>query len=529
MLKIFFFICAFLPFWGNALEKEKDVLTVAREYSLNVLDVQNPNASQGSRTVAWNAYDRLLNVGKIKLPNGHWYNDTDNVKPGLAESWEYDKDGTSLIFHLKKDATFHDGSPVTAHDVKWSLDRAVTVGGPKGFSAVQMSAGGLKDPSQFIVIDDHTFKIALKQKNKMALADLAVPLPIIFNSKLAKTHATKDDPWAIEWLSMNVAGGGAYKVESFIPGLEIVYTRYEDWKLGPKPKLKKIIERSVPSSQFRKSMLLNKEVDFIFEVPTDLIKILEKSNDIVVIDDAVKNSMFYLDMNVKFKPFNNIKVRQAIAYAIPYDEIFNQVAGRKGIKLYDGKNLIAQNISWPQPFPYYTDLIKAKQLLMEVGLSEGFDADLFIDLGSSTFTEPSALLIQKNLKKININITIKKVLDVDWREKFSKKEMPMLINNFSGWLDLPEYFFFWNYHGQNAIFNTMSYQNIEMDKLINDSIIPRDKKGYEEDIKNMITKAFQDIPRIPLFQMYLAAAMQKNVKGYYYVFRVLDYREMYKE
>ena len=85
---------------------------------------------------------------------------------------------------MRRDATFHDGAAVTAEDVKWSLDRAVTVG---GFPMFQMAAGSLKKPEQFVVVDDHTIRIDFLQKDKLTLPDLAVVVPAIFNSKLARS------------------------------------------------------------------------------------------------------------------------------------------------------------------------------------------------------------------------------------------------------------------------------------------------------------------------------------------------------
>ena len=98
----------------------------------------------------------------------------------------------SVLFKLRKNAKFHDGTPVTAKDVKWSLDRAVTVG---GFPTFQMKAGSLEKPEQFVVVDDHTFRVDFLRKDKLTLMDLAVPVPCVFNSELVKKHATEKDPW----------------------------------------------------------------------------------------------------------------------------------------------------------------------------------------------------------------------------------------------------------------------------------------------------------------------------------------------
>ena len=108
----------------------------------------------------------------------------------------------------------------------------------------------------------------------------------------------------------------------------------------------------------------------------------------------------------------------------------------------------------------------------------------------------------------------------------------MIINFFSGWLDYPEYFFFWCYHGQNAVFNTMSYQNPAMDTLIDGArkaAAEGDMATYAKDAKGFIDLAFADVPRVPLFQPYLNVATQKNITGYQYWFhRQLDYRTIVK-
>jgi len=111
-----------------------------------------------------------------------------------------------------------------------------------------------------------------------------------------------------------------------------------------------------------------------------------------------------------------------------------------------------------------------------------------------------------------------------------KKDTPLYINFFSGWLNYPEYFFFWNYHGQNAVFNDMSYQNPEMDKLIDAARFEADQKKYAEEVRAFTALAIAEVPRVPLFQPILDVAMQKSVKGYQYWFhRYLDYRQLERQ
>ena len=91
-----------------------------------------------------------------KGPNGVMMYDFTRLEPELAESWALASDGMSVTFKLRRDARFHDGTPVRAQDVKWSFDRMVTVG---GFPTFQMKAGSIEKPEQFVVIDDHTFRV----------------------------------------------------------------------------------------------------------------------------------------------------------------------------------------------------------------------------------------------------------------------------------------------------------------------------------------------------------------------------------
>jgi len=140
------------------------------------------------------------------------------------------------------------------------------------------------------------------------------------------------------------------------------------------------------------------------------------------------------------------------------------------------------------------------------------------------------VLVQESLAQIGIKTTITKIPGANWRNLMLKKEMPIYLNGFGGWLNFPEYFFFWSYHSQNAVFNTMSYQNPAMDKLIDSARFDADPKKYADDVRGFVKIALDDVPRVPIYQPNLDVAMQKNVKGYQYWFhRQLDYRQLSKE
>jgi peptide/nickel transport system substrate-binding protein len=522
-------LLALLHFAPGALAQDRrtETLIVANEFGPNSLDIHGIGANRPSYGVAWVAYDRLMTYGRKTLPGGIVSYDYNKLEPELAESWEMAKDGMSVTFKLRENAKFHDGTPVSAKDVKWSYDRAVSMG---GFPTFQMKAGSLEKPDQFEVVDDSTFRVKFLRKDKLTMPDMAVPVPSIYNSGLARKHATATDPWAAEWLKNNEAGGGAYKVESWKPGQEIVYTRFDDWKSGPLPRIKRVIQRDVPSAGNRRALLVKGDVDMSYEMPPkDFAELSQEKGSVKVVSVPVENAIWYLGMNVTKPPFDNVKVRQAVAYALPYDKMYDTAIYARGVKLWGATSNVPKAATWPQPDGYKTDMVKAKALMKEGGYENGFETTLSFDLGSGTISEPMAVLIQESLAQIGIKTTINKIPGANWRAALLKKDMPLIINRFGGWLNYPEYFFFWCYHGQNAVFNTMSYQNAAMDKQIDAARFEDNKLNYEQLVKNFVQRSFDDVPRVPMFQPTQDVAMQKNITGFVYWFHVQpDYRQIVK-
>lgn len=515
-----------LPQAAVAQARPKDVLVVANEFGPNSLDIHTVGANRASYGVSWLCYDRLMTYGRKTLPDGRVMYDINKLEPELAESWKIAPDGNSVTFKLRKNARFHDGTPVTAKDVKWSFDRAVTVG---GFPTFQMAAGSLEKPEQFEVIDDHSFKVKFVRRDKLTMNDLAVVVPCVFNSELVKKNATAQDPWGLVWTRNNTAGGGAYKVETFRPGQEIIYVRFDDWKSGPLPKLRRIVQRDVPNAGNRRALLLKGDIDITYDLPPkDFSELGKEGGQVKVTSMPIENALLYLGMNVTKPPFNNPKIRQAVAYALPYERLYDNALYGRGRKLYGGVEQV-KTTAWPQPTGYKTDIARAKALMLEAGAAAGFETTLSFDLGGATIGEPMAVLIQESLGQIGIKTQINKIPGATWRAALLKKDMPLLINRFGGWLNYPEYFFFWCYHGQNAVFNTMSYQNAKLDKIIDNARFAESKPLYDAFVKDMIQIAYDEVPRIPLFQPSMDVAMQKDVQGYMYWFHLQpDYRQLSK-
>lgn len=511
---------------ASAQQSRAETLLVVQELGPNSLDMHGVGSNQTVNGLSWNVYDRLLTYATITRPDGTLSYDRATLAPELAESWKEAEDGMSCTFTLRKDAVFHDGTPVTARDVKWSFDRAVSVG---GFPTFQMSAGSLEKKEQFVVVDDHTFRIDYLRKDKMLLFNVAVVVPFIINSTLAQKNATADDPWAMAWLKANEAGGGAYKVDSWKPGTETVLSRFDGWKSGPRPAIRRIIIRDVPSSGTRRAMLERGDADLSSGLPPKDFDQLIKDGKVKVVGVPIPNCLWYVALNTARPPFDNVKLREAVAWAMPYEQIQENAFFGRAKPMYGAASTSPQTATWPQPFPFVTDLDKARALLAEAGLAGGLDTTLSIDVGTATVGEPTALLIQENLNKVGIRTSVEKIPGANWRTMLNKKELPMVLNRFSGWLDYPEYYFYWNFHGNNSIFNISAYKNPEMDKLIDKARFSADPAEYDATVKQFVALCMKDLPIVPLNQPIHDVAMQKNVSGYEFWFhREPDYRQFTK-
>src|SRR2546430_3205570 len=498
--------------WSAAkADARSETLLIVSESGPNNLDIHGVGTNVPGYEVSWNCYDRLISHEMKSGPGGVPYYDRHKFKPELAE--DMDVGDMSVTFKLKKNAKFHDGAPVTARDVKWSLDRAVSVG---GFPTFQMSAGSLTKPEQFVIIDDNAVRVDFAKKDRLTIPDLAVIVPCVVNSELVKKNASEKDPWGLEYTKQQTAGSGAYRVTKWTAGTEVIMERNDDWVGGPMPKIKRVIWRMVPQAGNRRALLERGDADISYELPYKDFQELKSAGKLDIVSLPFSNGIQYIGMNVTKPPFDNPKVRQAVAYAIPYQKIMDAVLFALANPRFGAPAESPTEVAWPQPHKYNTDIAKAKALLAEAGYPNGFETTLSFDLGFAGVNEPLWVLTQERLAQIGIKCTINTLPGATLRTELNKKVLPLYTNVFSGWLDYPEYFFIWCYHGKNSIFNTMSYQSKELDALIDGAVTAAaegDKTSYDRDVKGF---DYADIPRIPLYQPFVNVAMQRNVSGYQY-------------
>ena len=310
------------------------------------------------------------------------------IVPGLAARWEQSKDGLNWTFFLRKGVKFHDGTPFNAEAVKIFIERMI---GPE-----KPSRAGLYTPfvNTVDVIDEYTVKINLK-----------APFAFFLNN-LAHSASGIVSPTALKTLGKDIArkavGTGPFKFVEWIHGDHLTMVRNDDYWDG-KPYLDKIIVKTVKEDSARVMMLQSGDAQLIVRIPHEDIPRLEKDSKIKL-DSIETLRVLYIGINCNKKPFNDVRVRQALNYAVDREAIVKNI--------YQGRALVSSNIVAPLTTGYFAtkgysyDPERAKKLLAEAGFPNGFKAKLWSPQGRYPKDFEMAQAIQQQLKKVGIDCTL---------------------------------------------------------------------------------------------------------------------------
>ena len=431
--------------WSPAkAQSRQETLLVVSESGPNNVDIHGVGTNVPGYEVSWNCYDRLISHEMKTLPNGVQYYDRDKFKMELAE--DMNVGDMSATFKLRKDAKFQDGTPVTAQDVKWSLDRAVTVG---GFPTFQMRAGSLEKPEQFVVVDDHTIRVDFIRKDRLTIPDLAVIVPCIINSGLVKKHANEKDPWGMEYTKQNTAGSGAYKLTRWTPGTEVVLERNDAWNLGPQPKVRAhhlahgAVRRQPPraaGARRRRHLLRAAEQGF---------RRAARRRQAQHRVDAVQQRH-----PVHRHERHQAAVRQPqgpagrrLRHSLSEDHGCGAVSVLPSRCSARPPTLRPRSPGRSRTSSTPTSPRRSSCSPKRASPTASRRRSRSIS-GLPTINEPLCVLVQESLAQIGIKAEINKIPGANWRTELNKKALPLYTNVFSGWLDYPEYFFIWCYHGR---------------------------------------------------------------------------------
>ncbi len=376
----------------------------------------------------------------------------------LAEKWDVSADGLKATFVLRQGVKSNWGNTFSAADVKWTWDRKFHL---KGQGIFQTAVLGLKTPDQIKVEGDHVVSFNLEKPNPLLLkqqCNLANP---IYDSVKLKQAGGSDDPWGVKFLKNDSAGFGPYKLTQIVRGQQAVFQARDDY-WDEKPSMRTVVMREVPSSASRLSLLQGGAVDIAqFLQPREYMSL--NGSHTLAVDTVNASYMIWLELNSKIKPFDNVNVRRAMNYAIPHDDIVKTVYYGQADKLTAPMPYIYP-MADSQFFDYDLNLDKAKQLLKDAGLAEGFSSTISYNAGDPV-QEPIALILQTSLRRIGVNLQLEKLPAGVFYENVTKREKPIIFYLDSPWTPDPGYSTFL-YFDDKSYVDYSNYSNPKVNELI---------------------------------------------------------------
>lgn len=431
---------------------------------------------------------------------------TDEYEGGLAETWEISEDGREAVFNLRTDAEFADGTPVTSADVKYTFERAML--GP-GYITALLPFVGIDKPEQIETPDDHT--VVLRPSFKSPLFERFMTFQVFgaINSAEAEKHATEDDPWATEWMKDNVTPSDAYQVAEVARGRETVLEPNPNYWGADEVKNGGVRLRVVPDPDQRVLLLRSGDVDLVDSIPPRLVPQLEEDPALNVFR-LPSSRITYLGMNNKIAPFDDERVRQAISYAIPYQDIIDKVQYGYASLAKGPVPPAMSSSAGEELWPYETNVEKAKELLAEAGATN-LSTEFVVRQAIPQDAE-AAVFIQDALREIGIDVTIERVPDAVYFQRLNEHSLPMFLHDWFSWGEDP--FFQMSFLLKSGAFtNYADYSNPEFDALLEEGTFELDPEKRAEISRQAQEIAIEEAPWAFLYSADYIVAARQGVTG----------------
>jgi peptide/nickel transport system substrate-binding protein len=484
---------------------QERTLVIALPGNIETIDPQLRSGEAYLLEVIHNVNAQLVDR-KIEDKQGVLWESGDQIQPGLAESWEYNADHSVWTFHIRPGLKFANGDPITKEDWEWNFDRMFA---EKAVTQVLLCRATVCDRSQIEVVDDTTIRIHVKTPNTIIEPFFGTSSSGVINSRLAKEHVTADDPWADKWLRTNNVGAGPFTLESWATDQLVLVKNGNYYGAPQEPWFDKIIYKIVPDPSTRVALLRSGDVDVAYSLPLESIPDLEQDPNLTVFNMPT-TMITMLIMNVHTPPFDNVKVRQAINYAVPYDTIMQQVVGNMGQRSY---NYVPVGMpGYDTTVPHYdTDIAKAKQLLAEAGYPDGFSTELVVKAESAE-GEKVGVWVQTGLQEVSIDVKVVKMPSAAYDEQSRLRKIPFYVNE--GWITTtndPLVHLSWLVKSECC--NYADYDNQTVWDLIDKYMLSIDTEARNAAIHQAQEILYNDAPWVPLYQPNGILVFRKDIQG----------------
>ena len=448
-----------------------------------------------------NLYEQLLRIN----PPGA----SEKFTPLLAESWDSNEDGTVWTFHLRPNVTFHDGEPMNAEAVKASIEAAAD---HAGASFIWWMLDNVE------VVDDLTVKFNLTAPAPIDLVASSLYGAWIVSPKALEAAAADDG-----YFEAGVeAGTGPYMLESYMPDQEIVFTRFDDyWGGWDEGQFDKVLVQIVTEATTQQQMLEGGDADLVTRIPIENYDAFKNNPGYTYYEEP---SFFnYVGFfNTLRPPLDDAKVRQALSYAIPYNDIIT--IGAKGLGTQSRGPVPAGVWPWSPDVDQYTyDLEKARTLLTEAG-HDGGGFDLRLTYAAENDTEAAfAPLIKDSFEQIGVNVTLEAIaFNQQWEEA---KSDPANAQDMFLLLYWPTYSDagsdnLWSmfYYTEAPFFNLSYWNNPDFNALVDEAIgaTVSDPVTSQEKYVEAMNLLVDEAPGLFFFDTKAVFIIPNHIEGFQY-------------
>ncbi len=444
-----------------------------------------PDQLDPNKTSAYFSFEVLENVYDTLVEP-----DADlQMQPALAESWNVSADQLTWTFHLRPGVTFHDGSPLTADDVVFTYHRIIDeeLSNVDKLSAVDDVRA--TDPATVVIRLKHPTPNLLT--NLGGFKGMAIVQRKNVESGQIATHPIGTGPFAFE----SRKSGDSISLKA--------NPRY--W--GGAPKVSGVIFRFIPEQSTALSALQAGEIDWTDSIPTQRVSQL-KDDDSINLAVTPSNDYWYLALNEARQPWNDVRVRQAIAYAIDRDAIVAATSYGTADK---------NELAIPKGNPWYTaydryryDIDQAKRLLSEANAAPQ-NLDMLVT-NEYPETVTAAQIIADNLAPLGITVNIRTVDFATWLDEQNSGHFDMLMMGWLGNID-PDDFYYAQHHTDGTS-NAQKYSNPEVDRLLDAGRVETNRDARAEIYRKAATIIADDCSYIYLYNPSVIQAWSKDMSGY---------------
>jgi peptide/nickel transport system substrate-binding protein len=470
-------LAGLLGFVGPAAAAPPDDLRIGIAYLPTTLDPQGFD-DQITESILSNVYDPIVRVDAQGA-----------IVSGGAEKWEISPDGLEYVFRLYPDATFHDGTPVRAQDAKLTVERCVNS---------PVVGTYFKYIDKIDIVDDLTLKVTLKHPYNPFLALLGAYGGLVS----ARYLDGNPQPFVNEAL-----GSGPYQVAEYRQGDQFILKAHSGYHTAPAP-IANVIYKQITNAASSAMALEAGELDLLVNAAAEDIDRLKQDPNLRV--DEIQSLMGSLiTFNAKSKPFDDVRVRQALAHAIDKQSL--SLGATNGLAVVADAHI-------PQGVPGYSpdikspayDLQKAKQLLTAAGLPQGFAFKLTVNQVRKAHAE----VIQAQLREIGVTAEIELLEAAAFYEAKVKGSFEAFVGGW-GYICLdPDVYIYDLYCGTClATGNYGAYKNPQVDALLEEGRIAVDPARRQAIYEEISRTTLAEAPNVPLLWNAANLVFSKDLKG----------------